>query len=89
MRVFVSFVFALQDRLLAELLTNQKNLIVTYHEHDSLLENKVDQVLSEEERKAAWEEYENEKKGLIQRTGEKRCFSSARFGKAGARLCND
>lgn len=50
---------------MAELLTNKKDWIVGYHEHDSLLENKIDQELSEEERKAAWEEFENEKKGLI------------------------
>ncbi|XP_071124633.1 transcriptional regulator ATRX homolog isoform X2 [Mytilus edulis] len=54
-----------KDTLLAELLTNKKDWIVGYHEHDSLLENKIDQELSEEERKAAWEEFENEKKGLI------------------------
>jgi len=50
---------------LAELLTEKKQWIVGYHEHDSLLENKTDQELSEEERKAAWEEFENERKGLI------------------------
>lgn len=50
--------------MLAELLTNHKDLIVQYHEHDSLLENKVEEELSEEERKTAWEEYEQEKKGL-------------------------
>ena len=54
----------LQDLLLAELLTNQKEWIIGYHEHDSLLENKIEQELSEEERKAAWEEYEQEKKGI-------------------------
>jgi len=50
--------------MLAELLTTLKDWIVQYHEHDSLLENKLEEELSEEERKAAWEEYEQEKKGL-------------------------
>ncbi len=53
-----------KDRMLADLLQNQGDWIVTYHQHDSLLENKVDQDLTEEERKAAWEEYEQDKKGL-------------------------
>ena len=54
---------SLQDRLLADLLLSEKKQwIVRYHEHDSLLENKVCEDLTEEERKAAWEEYEDEKK---------------------------
>ena len=35
-----------------------------YHEHDSLLENQTHEELSEEERKAAWEDFENEKRGM-------------------------
>ena len=54
-----------QDRLLAELLKEHEQWIVTYHEHDSLLENKEEEELNEEERKAAWEDYENEKKGKV------------------------
>jgi len=50
--------------MLAELLTSLKDSIVQYHEHDSLLENKIEEELTEDERKAAWEEYEQEKKGL-------------------------
>lgn len=50
--------------MLAELMTNRKEWIVTFHEHDSLLENIVEQELSEEEKKAAWEDYEEDKKGL-------------------------
>ncbi|KAL4229967.1 hypothetical protein ACF0H5_010356 [Mactra antiquata] len=53
-----------KDHMLAELMTNNKEWVVTYHEHDSLLENVVEQELTEDEKKAAWEDYENEKKGL-------------------------
>ena len=37
---------------------------MSYHEHESLLENQAGEELSEEERKAAWEDFENEKKGF-------------------------
>ncbi|KAK6480455.1 mRNAional regulator ATRX-like [Huso huso] len=53
-----------KDLFLAELLHNQKEHIVGYHEHDSLLDHKEEEALSEEDRKAAWAEYEAEKKGL-------------------------
>ncbi|XP_030064699.1 transcriptional regulator ATRX isoform X2 [Microcaecilia unicolor] len=56
-----------KDTLLAELLQIQKEHIVTYHEHDSLLDHKEEEELTEEERKAAWAEYEAEKKGLTMR----------------------
>lgn len=39
-----------------------KEQIVGYHEHDSLLDHKEEEALSEEDRKAAWAEYEAEKK---------------------------
>ena len=48
--------------MLADLISERKEWICKYHEHDSLLENKVDEDLTEEERKAAWEEFEQEKK---------------------------
>ncbi|XP_065167322.1 transcriptional regulator ATRX homolog isoform X2 [Atheta coriaria] len=51
-----------KDILLGELLQNFTDTIFKYHEHQSLLENKEDEVLNEDERKAAWEEFENEKK---------------------------
>ena len=57
-----------QDKLLAELVLKHKDIIWKIHDHDSLLENQVDEHLTEEERKAAWEEYENEKKGVINMT---------------------
>ncbi|XP_045601875.2 transcriptional regulator ATRX [Procambarus clarkii] len=54
-----------EDRLLAEMLKRHKNWIVDYHEQDSLLENQTSEELTEEERTAAWEDYENEKKGFM------------------------
>lgn len=52
----------MQDPVLAEMLQNNKDQIVCYHEHDSLLDHKEEEELSEEDRKAAWAEYELEKK---------------------------
>ncbi|CAN9514882.1 unnamed protein product [Ophioblennius macclurei] len=57
-----------KDPILAELLQNNKDQIACYHEHDSLLDHKEEEALSEEDRKAAWAEYEAEKKGLSMRT---------------------
>jgi len=54
-----------KDRLLAEMLKRHDSLIWKFHDHDSLLENQVDENLTEAERKAAWEEFENEKKGIV------------------------
>lgn len=51
-----------KDRLFADLLQTHEKNIWKYHEHNSLLENREDEILNEEERKAAWEEFENEKK---------------------------
>ncbi|RZB39883.1 transcriptional regulator ATRX -like, partial [Asbolus verrucosus] len=51
-----------KDVLLGELLQKYEDKIYKYHEHQSLLENKEEEGLNEEERKAAWEEFENEKK---------------------------
>ncbi|TRZ01034.1 hypothetical protein DNTS_034924 [Danionella cerebrum] len=56
-----------KDLVLAELLQTFKDQIVGYHEHDSLLDHKEEEALSEEDRKAAWAEYEAEKKGLTMR----------------------
>lgn len=50
-----------RDRLFAGLLKRFDDLIYKYHEHDSLLENKEEETLNEEERKAAWDEFEAEK----------------------------
>ena len=39
--------------------------IVKYHEHDSLLENRPEEELTEAERKEAWEHWELEKQGIL------------------------
>ena len=49
---------------MTELLSTRKDWVVGYHEHDSLLERRPEEDLSEEERKAAWEDYEKEKMGI-------------------------
>ncbi|XP_020836198.1 transcriptional regulator ATRX-like [Phascolarctos cinereus] len=53
-----------KDTILAELLRIHKAYIIGYHEHDSLLDHKEEEELTEEERKAAWAEYEAENNGL-------------------------
>jgi len=58
-----------QDPVLAELLHSFKEFLVCYHEHDSLLDHKESEALSEEDRKAAWTEYEAEKKVSDARKG--------------------
>ena len=47
-----------EDRILNDLLLTHSDLIVSYHEHDTLLENRPEEDLTEEERKSAWVEYE-------------------------------
>lgn len=48
------------DRLLATLVHNLPNIIFKYHVHDSLLENKPEQHLSEADKREAWLEYERQ-----------------------------
>ncbi|XP_023301758.2 transcriptional regulator ATRX-like isoform X2 [Lucilia cuprina] len=49
-----------QDSILARLLRTFPELVFKYHEHDSLLENKVEQELSEQEKNEAWTAYERD-----------------------------
>ena len=49
------------DNLLADLLKSFNNWISKYHEHDSLLVNRLDEGLTEQDRINAWQEYDNEK----------------------------
>lgn len=50
----------LQEKIITELLNSCKDQIVSFHEHESLLDHKVEEELSESERKAAWAEYKAE-----------------------------
>ncbi|XP_016331710.1 transcriptional regulator ATRX-like [Sinocyclocheilus anshuiensis] len=50
------------DDMLVQLLQSCGQLIVSYHEHNSLLGHREEEELSEEERRAAWDEYRAEKK---------------------------
>ena len=43
------------------MLSEMRKWIVGYHEHDSLLVNRLDEELNEEDRKSAWVEFEAEK----------------------------
>uniref|UniRef100_A0A1A9W059 Repressor of RNA polymerase III transcription MAF1 homolog n=1 Tax=Glossina brevipalpis TaxID=37001 RepID=A0A1A9W059_9MUSC len=49
-----------QDSILARLLRSFPDLVFKYHEHDSLLENKIEQELSEQEKTEAWSAYERD-----------------------------
>ncbi|XP_028452111.1 transcriptional regulator ATRX-like isoform X1 [Perca flavescens] len=49
-----------KDHVLAQLLQTCKDQIVSFHEHESLLDHKQEEELSEAERKDAWAEYEAE-----------------------------
>ncbi|XP_042349136.1 transcriptional regulator ATRX [Plectropomus leopardus] len=69
-----------KDPFLAEMLQNNKDQIVCYHEHDSLLDHKEEEALSEEDRKAAWAEYEAEKKGLSTRTNYQAGYLQSNMG---------
>lgn len=51
-----------KDNLLGHLLMNFPQMVYKYHEHDSLLENKGEEELSEQEKNDAWQAYEEDVK---------------------------
>ncbi|XP_027843742.2 transcriptional regulator ATRX homolog isoform X2 [Aphis gossypii] len=53
-----------KDRLMAELILKHKDLVMDILEHDSLLQNNEAEELDENDRNAAWEDYEKEKNGI-------------------------
>ncbi|CAF4244926.1 unnamed protein product, partial [Rotaria sordida] len=67
-----------EDRLLFDLLNEHRRWIYSYHSHDSLLENKIDENLSPEERRQALEEYETLKQLPIQRQSSSQCLPPQR-----------
>lgn len=54
-----------QDTVLKELLMTNSKIIFKYHEHDSLLENKIEEELTEAEKQEAWTEFRNEQAKLV------------------------
>ncbi|CAF1297698.1 unnamed protein product [Adineta steineri] len=63
-----------KDHLLFDLLCEHNRWIQSYHSHDSLLENKLDEGLTVEERRKALEEYEN-----LKRLPDPRVIAQQRF----------
>lgn len=51
-----------KDEVLAELLEKHPDVIFRYQDHESLLMNKTDDILTQVEREKAWTEYELEAK---------------------------
>lgn len=49
---------------MAELILKHKDLVMDILEHDSLLQNNEAEELDENDRNAAWEDYEKERDGL-------------------------
>lgn len=49
---------------MAELILKHKDLVMDILEHDSLLQNNEAEELDENDRNAAWEDYEKEKNGI-------------------------
>ena len=47
-----------------ELVSEQSEWVSSVHGHDSLLQNVEDEELNAEEQRAAWEEYENDRRGI-------------------------
>lgn len=56
------------DDVLTHLLHNFPRLAFKYHDHESLLENKPEQDLNEDEINEAWEQYKQESERSIART---------------------
>lgn len=52
---------------MADLLLKNNNLVMNILEHDSLLQNNEAEELDENDRQLAWEDYEKEKAGLLNR----------------------
>jgi hypothetical protein len=50
---------------MAELILKHKDLVIDILEHDSLLQNNEAEELDENDRNAAWDDYEKERSGLI------------------------
>lgn len=52
---------------MADLILKHKNIVMDILEHDSLLQNNEAEELDENDRNAAWEDYENERDAVHRR----------------------
>lgn len=79
-----------KDDLLKEIITHEKtkDWICRYHEHDSLLEHKPEENLTKDEIDKAWEEYENEKKGIFSHRYNPAAQFQPNYGTSAANLIN-
>ncbi|XP_016839228.2 transcriptional regulator ATRX homolog [Nasonia vitripennis] len=61
-----------KDHVLADVFLKFKNYVYQFFEHDSLLENKEEEELDEDERKQAWFEYQEEKQSQLLKANQKK-----------------
>lgn len=62
-----------EDDILAHLLDKFPELVFSYHIHDTLLVNKVDEELTEAEKQDAWKQYQEDAK---RKNDKCKCFNT-------------
>ncbi|KAL4113339.1 hypothetical protein QTP88_016979 [Uroleucon formosanum] len=78
-----------KDRLMAELILKHKDLVMDILEHDSLLQNNEAEELDENDRNAAWEDYEKERDGIHSNNVNPALIQNLNLGSTAAYRSND
>ncbi|XP_022173099.1 transcriptional regulator ATRX homolog isoform X2 [Myzus persicae] len=78
-----------KDRLMAELILKHKDIVMDILEHDSLLQNNEAEELDENDRNAAWEDYEKERDGIRTNNPNPSSFQNFNLGSLPAYNAND